>query len=63
MHPQEVPELMAVIGASSIGKAGSTLTGTSPTVVVVRTDPPHRLDSSQSGTGIVVGLVCGGAGG
>jgi hypothetical protein len=62
-HPGEVPELMAVIGASSIGKAGSTLTGTSPTVVVVRTDPPHRLDSSHGGTGTVVGLVCGGAGG
>jgi hypothetical protein len=57
--PTTVPLFMAVIASRSITKVGSTISGDSPKVVVVKTNPGYAPDPRYPGTGTVVGIVCG----
>lgn len=56
--PSSVPAFMAVIVSSSISKSGSTISGNTPHVVVVRTDPGYAPNPGHAGTGTVVAVVC-----
>jgi hypothetical protein len=50
---------MAVVVASAMEKTGSTVGGDVNKVVVVRTDAGYVNDLAHTGTGTVVGTICG----
>ncbi len=56
--PDSVPDQMAVIVSSSISQSGSTISGNTPKVVVVRTNSGYQPDPGHPGTGTVVSQVC-----
>jgi hypothetical protein len=56
--PATVPEYMAVIAASKITQSGSTISGNTPEVVVVKTNPGYLPNPGHKGTGKVVAIVC-----
>jgi hypothetical protein len=56
--PASVPQYMEVIVSSSIAKRGSTISGNTQHVVVVRTDPGYQPDSRHPGTGTVIAQAC-----
>ena len=56
--PGPLPAYMAVLVASSISKSGPTISGNTPHVVVVKTNPGFAPDPGHSGTGTVVGQIC-----
>ena len=58
--PEEVPEYMAVAVTSSTEQSGSTVTGDTTRVVVVRTDPGYDDNPGHEGTGTVVAVLCEG---
>jgi hypothetical protein len=49
---------MAVIASSGASKSGSTISGSTARVVVVKTSPGYAPDPRHRGTGRVVGIVC-----
>jgi len=49
--------MITAMAASSITQAGSTISGNSPTLVMIETDQGN-LSSSSEGTGTVVAIVC-----
>ena len=53
-----LPAYMAVIASGSITKSGSTITGDTPEVVVVKTTSGYAPDPGDAGTGTVVMQVC-----
>jgi len=53
-----LPSVMAVIVSSSITKSGSTISGDTPHVVLVRTNPGYAPDPGHAGTGTVIAVVC-----
>jgi hypothetical protein len=53
-----LPPFMAVIVASSITKQGPTITGDTPHIVVVKTNPGYAPNPGHAGTGTVVSQVC-----
>lgn len=53
-----LPAFMAVIVSSSISKSGSTISGNTVHVVVVRTNPGYEPNPGHEGTGTVVAQVC-----
>jgi hypothetical protein len=53
-----LPPYMAVIVSSSIAKSGSMISGDTPHIVIVKTDPGYAPDPGHPGTGTVVGQVC-----
>jgi hypothetical protein len=53
-----LPAFMAVIVASSISKSGSTISGNTPHVVVVQTNPGYAPNPGHAGTGKVIAIVC-----
>jgi hypothetical protein len=53
-----LPEYMAVIVASSIGKSGTQISGDTKHVVIVKTDPGYTGDPGSTGTGTVVATIC-----
>src|SRR6266545_1497584 len=53
-----LPEFMAVIVSSSITKAGPTISGNTPHVVVVHVAPGYVSNPGHPGTGTVVAIVC-----
>jgi hypothetical protein len=53
-----LPAFMAVIVSSSISKSGSTISGDTPHVVVVQTNPGYAPNPGHAGTGKVVAIVC-----
>jgi hypothetical protein len=53
-----LPAYMAVIVSSSITKSGSTISGNTPHMVVVKTDPGYAPDPGHAGTGTVVAQIC-----
>jgi hypothetical protein len=55
MAPSVGSTYIAVVVASSIGKAGSTITGNAVHVVIVKTDVAHGTDQA---TGTVVAELC-----
>ena len=55
-----LPEYIAVIVSNHITKSGSTISGNTPEVVVVKTNSGYAPNPGHAGTGKVVGVVCGG---
>ena len=53
-----LPAYMAVIVSSSISKSGSTISGNTPQIVIVRTNPGYDSNPGHAGTGTVVAQVC-----
>jgi hypothetical protein len=53
-----LPEYMVVIASSGVSKSGSTISGNTAHVVVVKTSPGYAPDPGHRGTGRVVGIVC-----
>jgi hypothetical protein len=47
-----------VIVSSSITKAGPTISGNTPEVVVIKTNPGYAPDPGHAGTGSVVTEIC-----
>lgn len=56
--PGPLPRYMAVIVTSSAAKSGSTITGDTPHIVIVKTDSGYAPDPGHAGTGTVVSQVC-----
>ncbi len=52
--PSTVPSYMAVIVSSSIDKSGATITGNTPEIVVIKTNPGFGPSPGHPGTGTVV---------
>jgi hypothetical protein len=53
-----LPSYMGVIVSSSITKSGSTISGNTPDIVVVKTNSGYAPDPGHAGTGTVVAQVC-----
>jgi hypothetical protein len=53
-----LPSYMGVIVSSSITQHGSAISGDTPHIVVVKTDPGYQPDPGHAGTGTVVAKVC-----
>lgn len=56
--PNSVPSYMGVIATSFVNQSGSTISGSAPMIVVVRTDPGYGPAPGQAGTGTVVAVYC-----
>ncbi len=57
--PASVPSYMSVIVADSISKSGNMITGDTPKIVIVKTDPGYANNPGHAGTGTVVATLCG----
>lgn len=55
--PAGVASYIAVVVSSRITQFGSTITGNSPRIVVVRTDPGYDANPGHAGTGTVVAVI------
>jgi hypothetical protein len=53
-----LPAYMGVIASSSITQPGSTISGNTVHIVVVKTDPGYQPDPGHTGTGTVQAQVC-----
>jgi hypothetical protein len=53
-----LPAYMAVIVTSSASKSGSTISGNTVHIVVVKTNPGYAPNPGHAGTGTVVAIVC-----
>jgi len=56
--PGPLPAFMAVIVSSQVSKSGSTISGNTPRVVVVQTEPGYAPNPGHEGTGTVVAVIC-----
>ncbi len=56
--PATVPAYMGVLVSSKVTKSGSTISGDSPRIVVVKTDPGYSSNPGHAGTGTVVAEFC-----
>jgi Bacterial Ig-like domain (group 3) len=56
--PAVLPSYMGVIASSAVDKSGSTISGTGPTIVVVKTNPGYSNNPGHPGTGTVVAVYC-----
>jgi len=56
--PNTVPSYMAVIVSSSIAKSGSTISGDSMQIVIIKTNAGYGSDPGHRGTGTVIGVLC-----
>jgi hypothetical protein len=54
-----VPSYMGVLVSSSTTKAGSTISGNSPKIVVIKTNPGYAANPGHPGTGTYVATYCG----
>ena len=55
--PDTVPSYMAVIVTSSVAKEGSTISGNTTKLVIVKTDPGYAANPGHAGTGTVVAVL------
>ena len=53
-----LPAFMAVIVSSSISQSGSTISGNTVHIVIVRTNPGYDANPGHAGTGTVVAQIC-----
>src|SRR5262249_4848745 len=53
-----LPSFMAVLVSSSVSQSGSTITGNTPHVVIVQTNPGYAANPGHAGTGTVVAVLC-----
>jgi hypothetical protein len=56
--PASVPSYTAMLVTSSVTKSGSTIIGTKPSLVIVRTDAGYQPSPGHVGTGQVVAVLC-----
>jgi len=56
--PATLPSYMGVIASSKVAQSGSTISGTGPIIVVVKTNPGYSTDPGHPGTGTVVATYC-----
>ena len=56
--PASLPAYMAVIVTTSVGKTGSTISGNTTAMVIVKTDSGYAPDPGHPGTGTVVATAC-----
>jgi hypothetical protein len=56
--PATVPTYMAVIVSSSIDQTGSTISGDTVKIVVVKTNAGYAANPGHPGTGTVVAVIC-----
>jgi hypothetical protein len=56
--PTSVPSFMAVIAASTVTKSGNTISGNTPSIVIVKTNPGYASNPGHEGTGTVVAVLC-----
>jgi hypothetical protein len=56
--PPTVPAFMGVLVASTISKSGSTISGNTPSLIIVQTDPGYAPNPGHAGTGTVVATIC-----
>ena len=56
--PATVPAYMAVIVTGSVAKNGSTLSGNTTKMVIVKTNAGYGPSAGNTGTGTVVGVIC-----
>jgi hypothetical protein len=56
--PDSVPSYMGVIVAHSIGKSGPRISGDTPSLIVVKTDPGYAPNPGHAGTGTVIATIC-----
>jgi hypothetical protein len=52
-----VPTVMGVIVTSKVTQAGSTLSGNTPRMVLVKTYPGYNPATGSPGTGTIIGVV------
>jgi hypothetical protein len=57
--PETIPGFITVIVSSSIQSAGDRISGDIAKVVIVRADPGFGPAPGHTGTGVVVGVICG----
>jgi hypothetical protein len=53
-----VPEYTAVLVTDSVTKTGSTITGTKPSIAIVRVNPGYEPNPGHPGTAEVLGILC-----
>jgi len=53
-----LPPYMGVIVSSSISQSGSTISGNTVQIVVVKTDPGYASDPGHAGTGTIINTFC-----
>lgn len=53
-----LPNFIIVRAASSVSKSGSTISGNTPRLVVVRVNPGYDANPGHAGTGTVAGVLC-----
>jgi hypothetical protein len=53
-----LPAYLAVIVSSSVTQSGSAISGNTPHLVVVKTNPGYAADPGHPGTGTVVAKIC-----
>ena len=56
--PATLPSYMGVIASSAAVQSGSTISGTGPIIVVVKTNPGYSANPGHPGTGTVVAVYC-----
>jgi hypothetical protein len=56
--PASVPSYMGVLVSTSVLKSGSTISGDTTKIVVVKTEPGYAPDPGHHGTGTVVADYC-----
>ena len=57
--PDDIPEFITAIAASSVRKTGSIISGDIPMLVVIQTDPNPGGGHGNPKTGTVVSIICG----
>jgi hypothetical protein len=53
-----IPSYMGVIVAGSVGKSGSTISGDSVHIIVIKVDPGYAPNPGHPGTGTIVATYC-----
>lgn len=56
--PASVPSYTAMLVTNSVTKSGSTISGTKPSLVIVRTNAGYQPSPGHAGTGQVVAVLC-----
>ncbi len=56
--PKSVPSFMGVIVSSSVTMSGSIISGNTPAIVIVKTDPGYAPNPGHAGKGTVVAVLC-----
>ena len=56
--PVTIPAYMAIIVSSSITQSGSTISGDTVHLLLVKTDPGYQGNPGHAGTGTIVAVIC-----